>query len=240
VRNIQPASPSLLRIAVWAFVALVMASPVQAAIIEIRLTGVDITYNGSSLFDGGSVSGGLANPADADPLDLVEFFVDSVLVGSLSSDISLDFLIPGVTGIPSAPGTSHAQTTPGNPGFFDLLIGTGPLASEFLLTNLGAVEVIYEDEGRTQFVSGKALAEVFFSNLPFGVLPGDTVWITFLAEIAAGTRTDNGQVITGFDATGRADISSVASVPEPSMLVFFGTSFAMWVGARRQAGRPTR
>ena len=98
---------------------------------------MDLVYDGSAIYDAGSTSGGVADPADADPLTSVDFSVDGTPVGTLSSDVSLDAFIPDVTGISSAANTVANMTTPGNPGYFDLLIGTSPLASEFMLVDSG-------------------------------------------------------------------------------------------------------
>ena len=108
------------------------------------------------------------------------------------------------------------QTTPGNPGFFDLLIGSSPLASEFLLADLEEVTITYLDGSSTaQFNFGAALTDTFAANLPFGLQIDDPITISFSAQVVAGTRTDDGTFITGFDARGTGEYSG-AVVPEPS------------------------
>ena len=197
------------------------ATPVLAATIEIQFTGMDLLYDGSAIYDAGSTSGGFADPADADPLTAVDFSVDGSSVGSLSSDVSLDVFIPDVTGISAAANTVDVQTTPGNPGFFDLLIGTSPLASEFLLLDLEEVTITYLDVlGLVQFTFGAAITSTFAENLPFGLDMEDPVTVSFSAQVVPGTLTDNGTDITGFEATGTGEIRGPGTViPEPATCV---------------------
>jgi hypothetical protein len=205
-----------------------------AATIQISFTGLDVVYDGSAIYDGGSTAGGLADPADADPLSTVDFFVDGTLVGSLSSDISLDAFIPDITGISAAASTVDVQTTPGNPGFFDLLIGTSPLASEFLLIDLEEVTFTYIDVlNIVQFTFGAAVSDVFAQNLPFDLVIGDPLTVSFSAQVVAGTKTDNGTDITGFEAAGTGDIGGPA-VPEPTaaLLLALGTLATVTLGRR--------
>lgn len=193
-----------------------LASPVLAATIEIGFTGMNLVYDGSVIYDAGSIAGGLGNPADADPLNTVDFTVDGNLVGSLSSDISLDVFIPDVTSISAAANAVEVQTTTGNPGFFDILFGTTPLASEFLLVDLDEVSVTYLDvQNIVQFTFGAAISNTFAQNLPFGLVIGAPITVSFNAQIVPGTKTDNGLEITGFAASG-AGVVRGANVPEPT------------------------
>jgi hypothetical protein len=220
--------------ATFAFV--LMATCSLAATIEINFTGMNLAYDGSAIYDAGSTAGGLADPADADPLATADFFVDGVLVGSLSSDISLDAFIPDVTGISSAANTVDVQTTPGNPGFFDLLIGTTPLASEFLLVDLEEVTVTYIDFlGIVQFTFAAAISDDFAQNLPFGLAMDDPVTVSFSAQIDPGTRTTGAGLITGFEASGTGEIAGPA-VPEPAsgLLLMLGALAIASVARRRR------
>ncbi len=191
------------------------AIPSSAATIEIGFTGLNLVYDGSAIYDAGSPAGGVANPADADPLLTVDFTVNGVPVGSLTNDVSLDMFIPGITGIPAAAGTVYNLTTPAGAGFFDLLIGTSPLASEFLLVDLDEVTFTYVDVANVvQFTFGAAISDVFSQNLPFGLVIGDPVTVSFSAQIVSGTRTTAGGFVTGFRANGTGEIRGPL-IPEP-------------------------
>jgi PEP-CTERM motif len=205
---------SFVRSGVACALLVMIAAPASAATIEIGFTGLNLVYDGSALYDAGSTSGGLANPADADALTSVDFSVDGIPAGSLSSDVSADIHIPDVTGIPVGPGVDN-QTTPGNPGFFDLLIGTSPLATQFLLVDLEDVNITYLDVANiVQFTFGAAVSDVFAQNLPFALTIGDPITVSFSAQLITGTKTDNGSVITGFSAFGSGEIRG-PNVPEP-------------------------
>ncbi len=194
--------------------AIAAAPSIQAANVEINFTGMNIVYDGASIHDAGSSSGGNGNPAEATPLVTVNFLDDGNLVGVLASDIAIDVFIPDVTGIPSAPNTHHVLATPGNPGYFDLLIGTSPLAAEYLRLDLGEVTITYLDSaGMLQFVFGAAVASGSSQNLPFGLVAGNTITVSFSAPITPGSLTEAGGFVTGFTASGTGEIRAV---PEPA------------------------
>jgi len=220
-----------------AVVASVLSSAqlASAATIEIAFTGMNLVYDGSAIYDAGSTAGGVADPDDADPLITVDFLVDGISQGSLSSDISLDVFIPDVTGISALPNTIYAAPTPGNPGFFDLLIGTSPLASEFLLVDLEEVTVTYIDVlGIIQFTFGAAVSDVFAQNLPFDLVIGEPITVSFSAQVEAGSITDDGTFITGFEASGTGEIGGT-QVPEPTaaLLLVLGTLASAMISRRR-------
>jgi hypothetical protein len=203
--------------AAFALVVLcLVASPaLQAATIEISFTGMNLVYDGSAIYDAGSTSGGFADPADADPLSSVVFSVDGSPVGTVNSNVSLDLFIPGVSGIPSAAGTVHNLNSAAG-GFMDLLIGTSPLASEFLLVDLDEVNITYVDVlNVVQFAFGAAISDTFAQNLPFNLVIGDPVTVSFSAQVSAGSLTSAGGFVTGFSATGTGEIRGPL-VPEPA------------------------
>lgn len=214
---------------------LLCAVPASAATIQIGFTGMNLRYDGSTIYDAGSSSGGVGDPADADPLATIDFFVDSTQVGSLNSDISVDVRIPDVLNIPSAPNTVYNQTTVGNPGHFDLLIGTTPLAAEYLQLDLNNVTVTYFDvSGLVQFTFGAAVAASNAQNLPFSLEVGDPITLSFSAQVDAGSKTSAGGFITGFRATGTGEIRGEA-IPEPSSLALAGiAAVAIPVALRRR------
>lgn len=201
--------------------------------IMIEFTGMNLVYDGSALYDAGSNAGGLADPADADPLLSVDFINNGVLVGSITSDVSLDVFIPDVVNIPDAPGTVFGQTTPGNPGFFDLLIGTSPLASQFLVVDLASVSVVYTDIlGQVRFVFGAALAPAFAQSLPFGLTIDDPLTVSFSAQVDPGTLTSAGGFITGFTASGTGEYQGV---PTPGAALVLGAGALGAMARRRRA-----
>lgn len=198
--------------------------------IVVQFTGMDLVYDGSSLYDAGSTSGGLADPADADSLVSVDFFSNGTLVGSLSSDISLDMFIPDITGIPDAPGTVYNLWTPGNPGFVDLLIGTSPLASEYLLLDIASSNITYLDaSGFAQFIFGGTIGVSNAQNLPFGLQTGDPITFSFSSRIDPNSLTSSGGFITGFEASGTGEYSDIPA-PASAALLALGAA----AGLRRR------
>lgn len=204
-----------------AAITLITAASANAGV-SIEFTGLDLVYDGSALYDAGSNSGGVANPADADALVSLDFFNNNTLVGSLSSDIALDIFIPDLTNIPSAANTVYNTTTPGNPGFFDLLIGTSPLASEFLIVDLTSVNITYLDiAGVAQFTFAGAISSNIAQNLPFGLVADEPVTISFSTQIVPGSITSDDGIITGFNAFGTGEYQSI---PAPAAAVLLGAS----------------
>jgi hypothetical protein len=194
------------------------ATTSQAEPIHLAFTGMNLVYDGSTLRDAGSATGGVLNPANADPINSLDFFDNGVPQGSLSSNISVDVSIPDVTNLTMGPNSSTTVVTPGNPGYFDLLIGTSPLASEYLALELDHVTITYLDIfGLVQVNFGAAVADSSSQNLPFGLDIGDLVTLTFSAQVDTGSLTGLNGIITGFTATGTGDVRQ--AVPEPSSVV---------------------
>ncbi|MCH7751676.1 MAG: hypothetical protein IH898_05920 [Planctomycetes bacterium] len=210
-----------------------------AVSLEIQFSGLNLTYAGTTISDSGSPSGGVGDPADADPLDTLEFKVDGVMQGSvLMSDIWADISIPDVTGL-SDVSLNTVILTPGNPGYFDLLIGTSPSAAEFLRLATDEVTIGYINASSTvQFLFGAAVASVGSQALPFGLQIGDPVTVSFSTRVNPGTKTSDGGIVTGFTASGTGEVSGEA-IPEPStcllaVLTVAATLFARSGSAGRQ------
>lgn len=212
--------------------AMGLAGSVATADIVIEFSGMNLVYDGSTLYDAGSVAGGVANPADADVLASVDFFLNGVQVGALNSDISLDVYIPNLVGIPSTPGSATIINT-GAPGFFDLLMGTSPLASQFLLVDVSSVTVTYIDvAGILQFTFGAAVASAFAQNLPYGLMVGQPLTVSFSAQIDPGTLTSAGGFITGFRASGTGEFRGEA-VPTPGAIALVALGVPAVIRRRR-------
>lgn len=214
--------------------ALTAASVSAATIASIEFTGMNLVYNGSSIVDAGSPAGGGRNPAFADPLTTADFKINGVLQGSITTDVSLDVFIPDVTGISSAPNTVFNLWTVGNPGYFDLLVGTGPSAAQYIQVDLDRVNVTYIDVSNTvQFTFGAAVSDTFVQNLPFGLQLGDPVTVSFSAQIAAGSKTTAGGFVTGFNANGTGEIAG-PQVPEPATCALAACGLIAMVAVRRR------
>jgi hypothetical protein len=225
--------PSRLMTSVFAAATAAVLATTAQADVEIQFTGVDLVYDGASFYDAGATTGGLGDPADADALASVDFFNNNILVGSLDSDIWLDVFIPDVTGIPDAPGTVHNFTTPGNPGFFDLLIGTSPLASEFLILDLDSVNITYVDiAGLAQFTFGASISPSYAQNLPFGLTIVGPVTVSFSAQVDSNSITSAGGFITGFNASGTGEYTAI---PAPASVLLLGIGALVGVRRRRAA-----
>jgi hypothetical protein len=210
-----------------------VAAPLSAATIEIGFTGMDLVYDGSAIYDAGSTAGGFADPADADPLATVDFFVDGVPVVSYSTNVSADVYIPDVTPIPVGPGVTNITTPGTTAGYFDVLLGTSPLASQFMLVDLDEVSITYLDVlGLVQFSFGAAVSDVFAQNLPNGLVMGDPVTVTFSAQVVPGTLTNNGVNVTGFDLFGTGSIQGPA-VPEPGACLLAAMGLVAGLARRR-------
>lgn len=203
-------------VVVCAVTALGLGAERASAGVLLSFTGLNLVYDGVSITDAGAPAGGFGDPAHADPLASLDFFVGGALAQSFSSDISIDILIPDVANIPFTPGAAHNLVTTGDtPGFFDVLIGTSPLASEFLLLRLGAVSVTFLDvAGEAQFLFTGAVAEIDGQNAPLGLEVFEPVTVSISVRIDPGSLTTAAGFVTGFTATGTGEIAGSA-IPTP-------------------------
>ncbi len=185
------------------------------AALQIDVTGIDFTYDGSTISDegGAGLTGGL------DLLDSVDFYQDGVLLGSLDAadNAAIDVNVFGVSNIPVGGGVVSQVGAP-NIGF-DLFINEGLGGNLFL--DVSGFQVFYS--GNEIGITGVTGTAAIFSdfNLPFGVDFDDDepVSITFSGLI--DSLTDDGTFVTGFTADGTASIRGTA-VPEPTSLAALG------------------
>ncbi len=211
------------------------AAPASAGVL-ISFTGLDLVYDGSSIRDAGAPLGGFADPADADPLGSVDFFFNNMVVAGFSANISIDVFIPGVTNIPFVQNSAHNIVTPGNsPGFIDLLIGTSPLASEFLLLRVEQVSLTFLDiAGQAQFLFSGAVASIDAQNLPFGLQLLEPAVVSFSVQIDPGSLTTADGFVTGFTASGTGEISQAGVIPTPGPAVALTLLSAAAIARRRR------
>jgi hypothetical protein len=180
---------------------------VQAATLEIQYTGLDISYDGSTITDLG----------DPDPLESVDFLVGGTKVLGLNapgdSPLDMDLTVPGVTNLPVGGG----MVTSAAGGTLSLDLPGG----DYVDLELGVAEVTYVSVSIVQlnFVLAAGAGDVLGQLLPDEVdgVFGDIVAVSFSTNIDNGTLTDNGDFITGFEANGTGEIEG-ALVPEPGCI----------------------
>jgi hypothetical protein len=204
------------------------ASPTWAVPIgtlEIQFTGLNLSYDGNTISDAGSTSGGNGNPADGDELDLVEFKVNGSSLGTLTTDIFIDISLPDIVDLSNTNPATVVVTSGANAGYFDLLIGS-PVATEFLRLDTSSVTVTYLNVTSTiQFAFGGAVVAVDTQDLPFDLTVGDPVTVSFSTKVDAGSKTVEGEFVNSFTASGTGEINALA-VPEPAVCMLVGLSVA--------------
>lgn len=205
---------SLATLAVVSF--LLQTSTQASSIIDIEFTGLDIIYDGTSLYDAKDPNGGSGDPNEADPLTSVAISVDNVLAGPvITADAFIDVDIPVTLPLPaSIPGSSFATS---DSGIIDLLIGTTAPAFALAL-DVDDVTITFIDTGLAQFVFGaEVTSDVFDQDLPYGLEIGTPVEVSFSANVLEGTFTDDTVDITYFEAFGTGEFTG-PFIPEPSSI----------------------
>jgi hypothetical protein len=60
-------------------------------------------------------------------------------------------------------------------------------------------------------------SDIFSLDLPYGLVMGTPVEVSFSANVAEGTYSDDGTYITGFSASGTGEMTGPL-IPEPASL----------------------
>lgn len=201
------------------------ALPVIADQIQIHVTGLNFTYDGTDIFDSADKLGGNLNTAQADPLTTIDFFKNNVLVGSLTAgdNIFADLLIDEVLNISKNGGM--VSTGDGVAGFgFDLLQNTNSQTNTLLSMNIDDLTLSYSGYGIFIAVGG-LVDSVVSQNLPFGlnISTSDQISLLLSSSNLTGITTD-ANYLTGFNAFGTSDINGTLNpnsgeVPEPTSVV---------------------
>jgi hypothetical protein len=206
--------------------AVALAGTAAQAGIQISVTGFDFGYDGDAIFDLGGA--GFNNIEDA--LSSVDFFQDGVLVGSLGVDdgITINTFFEGVNDIPVAGGVVSSASTPANFNFFDLSFDDG---LDFLFNDIADVQVFYSG-GEIGVTGVTSNVVVFDQDLPFGLEldEDEPVVVSFSGLIS--DLTDDGTFVTGFEASGTAEIRGEV-IPEPASLSLLAGAGALLLRRRK-------
>ncbi len=195
----------------------VVASTASAAMVQIQLGGVTLSYDGSKIVDDGI--------ADPDTLTNATFLVNDVLLGLDVTGVTLDLDIPGVSNIPMGGGQVPSAAN----GFLDLDLGGG----EYLHLTLDSAVVNYMPVISTfQFVFAGSSSIIDEQALPYGLALSDPVSVSFSTQISQ--IANDGTYVTSFTSAGTGEIQGV---PEPATLgiLAFGSIAALWRKRRKVA-----
>jgi hypothetical protein len=203
-------------------VALLSASAAQAGLLEIQFTGLNLQYDGTNIFDAGvHNTSGAGDPADADQLTSMNFYLDGNLVGVLNSDVYADIFIADVLNIPVGGGVVVSSGNNDNFGV-DLLV-SNTVPGWGLALNIDSMQFFYTGSQIAISVAGLA-SDLFAQQLPFDLEFDETQPITIVMSSAnlTGVTSASG-FLTGFNAAGTGNVAGTGYlVPEPASLALAG------------------
>jgi hypothetical protein len=200
-------------------VAILSASVAQAGVLEIQVTGLDLQYDGTNIFDAGVHNTvGNGNPAQSDVLTSMNFYLDGNLVGVQSVDVFADVYISNVLNIPV---TGGVVVSNGNGGAFGVdLLSQNIIPGWGLALDINTMQLFYTGSQVAISVAGVA-TNLFAQSLPFGLEydPSQTITIVMSSANLSGV-TSAGGFLTGFNSAGTGNIAGIGYViPEPSSIV---------------------
>jgi hypothetical protein len=203
---------------------LLAASPVaSAATLEIQFTGLDLFYDGNNVFDNGvhnTVRNG--NPAQADALTSIQFFLDNSLVHTISSDVFADLYITNMGAMPAAGGL---LTSTGNGNTFGIdLLTSNNNPGWGLAMNIDTMQMFYTGSRIAISISGLATS-IPVQILPLGLAfdPNEPLTIVMSSANLSGVTTSGGYV-TAMHAAGTGNVAGVL-VPEPGSMALLAIGF---------------
>jgi len=208
------------------------ASPVaRAATLEIQFTGLDLYYDGNNIFDNGvhnTVRSG--NPAEADALTSIQFFLDNSLVHTINSDVFADLYISNLGSMPAAGGVI---TSSGNGNTFGIdLLTSNSNPGWGLALNIDTMQMFYTGSQIAISVSGLATS-IPVQLLPPGLAfdPNEPLTIVMSSANLSGVTTSGG-FVDAMHAAGTGNVAGVL-VPEPGSMAllvigFLGATLLGW------------
>ncbi len=203
-------------------VVILSASLARAGTLEIQFSGLNLEYDGTNIFDAGvHNTAGSGDPADGAALTSMNFYLDNVLVGVLTTDIYADLYIENVLSIPVSGGLVSSS---GNSDSFgvDLLTGNS-IPAWGLALNIDSMQFFYTGSQISITVAGLA-STLFAQSLPFDLEFDLSQPITIVMSSANLTNvTSAGGFLTGFHASGTGNVAGTGYlIPEPGSLLLAG------------------
>jgi hypothetical protein len=203
-------------------VALLSATTARAGVLEIQFTGLDLQYDGTNIFDAGVHNTvGNGNPAEADVLTSMNFYLDGNLIGVQSTNVFADIYISNVLNIPAAGGVVVSN---GNGNAFGVDLLTQNLIPGWgLALDINTMQFFYTGSQIGISVSGLASA-IFAQSLPFNLEFDVSQPVTIVMSSAnLSSVTTGGGFLTGFNAAGTGNVAGTGYlVPEPGTLAMLG------------------
>jgi MYXO-CTERM domain-containing protein len=215
-------------------VAMVSVGVAQAGVLEIQITGLDLQYDGTNIFDAGVHNTiGSGNPAESDVLTSMNFYLDGNLVGVQSTNVFADIYISNVLNIPTTGGVVQSL---GNGGAFGVdLLSQNIIPGWGLALEIDEMQLFYTGSQIGISVAGFA-TNLFAQSLPFGLSydPSQPITIVMSSANLSGV-TSAGGFLTGFNSAGTGNVAGIG-VPEPSSIVLgaFGLVGLAAYGLRRR------